>query len=121
MPNPNKKVRGRRAAAGDAKHDKSGPDLEQPQGLKRKREVEDHQEPPVSNITFTKASNEDYHDPAETPVRAHLPLSDQESPFYGLLNEEEQAYFSRANDLLELNEFNDSEGTFDELDILVSH
>ncbi|KAI9750890.1 MAG: hypothetical protein M4579_006266 [Chaenotheca gracillima] len=32
-----------------------------------------------------------------------------ETPFYGLLNEEEQEYFSRADELLELNQFSDAE------------
>jgi nucleolar protein 9 len=32
-----------------------------------------------------------------------------ESPFYGLLDSEEQEYFSRANELLELNQFQDAE------------
>ena len=32
-----------------------------------------------------------------------------EAPFYGLLDEEEQAYFKRADNLLELNQFSDDE------------
>ena len=33
------------------------------------------------------------------------PLAPAETPFYGLLDEEEQEYFKRADDLLELNQF----------------
>lgn len=32
------------------------------------------------------------------------------TPFYGLLNEEEQEYFRRADEMLELNQFSDVEG-----------
>ncbi|KAF2100010.1 PLP-dependent transferase [Rhizodiscina lignyota] len=43
----------------------------------------------------------DEHD-ASAPNR---PLGPAETPFYGLLDEEEQEYFKRADDLLELNQF----------------
>ena len=108
MPNPNRKVRGRRVAASEVKHDQVSPDLERPQGLKRKREVEVHQEPPVSNITFTESSNNILDESEEIFNNGNTLNS--ESPFYGLLNEEEQAYFSRANDFLELNDFENREG-----------
>ena len=38
----------------------------------------------------------------------HAPLP-EETPFYGLLDEEEQTYFKRADTLLELNQFADDE------------
>jgi nucleolar protein 9 len=34
----------------------------------------------------------------------------QEIPFYGLLSESEQEYFKRADEMLELNQFNSTEG-----------
>jgi hypothetical protein len=34
----------------------------------------------------------------------------KEVPFYGLLNEGEQEYFKRADEMLELNQFNSAEG-----------
>ena len=43
----------------------------------------------------------DEHD-ASIPNR---PLGPAETPFYGLLDEEEQEYFKRADDVLELNQF----------------
>ncbi|KAL8932968.1 MAG: hypothetical protein Q9211_006032 [Gyalolechia sp. 1 TL-2023] len=39
----------------------------------------------------------------------YLPLPGPEIPFYGLLDEEEQEYFKRADTILELNQFNDAE------------
>ena len=36
----------------------------------------------------------------------------QEMPFYGLLNESEQEYFRRADEMLELNQFNSPEGEY---------
>jgi nucleolar protein 9 len=40
-----------------------------------------------------------------------LEHGEAQTVFYGLLTEEEQEYFRRADEMLELNEFNDTEGT----------
>ena len=88
MPRENKK-RGRRAEA-----------------QKRKRPEGDHSIHPKRRRT----SQDDRDDALESPLDE--PLHDgqgpeflDDRPFYGLLNDDEQEYFKRADDMLEANQF----------------
>ncbi|CEL08037.1 Putative Nucleolar protein 9 [Aspergillus calidoustus] len=101
MPRENQK-RGRRAA-----------DKAKKEETKRKRD-EAPEEPATKRV---KPSADNSH-----PIAAgedYVPLDDgqqeqdqaprDDMPFYGLLDPEEQEYFSRANEMLELNQFQDAE------------
>src|SRR5699024_6465080 len=67
--------------------------------------------------TTTEAAVDTPNEPSEAPDYIPLMDVDQEEhehpsndmPFYGLLDTEEQEYFSRANEVLELNQFEDAE------------
>jgi len=79
---------------------------------KRKREEHEHEQegpgkqcrPEGGNINI-KLDIEGYGQPQEYESAT----SSKDIPFYGLLDEEEQAYFKRADTLLELNQFLDVE------------
>ncbi|PYH97305.1 ARM repeat-containing protein [Aspergillus ellipticus CBS 707.79] len=97
---PREKVkRGRRAAEKDnkeaskRKRDEAPEDVEEPKRLK----------PSTEDNGITEGAD-------------YIPLDDGQDnmdttdmPFYGLLDPEEQEYFSRANEVLELNQFGDAE------------
>jgi len=94
-----KQKRGRRAAA------------------KRKREeaAAAGDEPPTAKRQKPSTDETDKNHESEAPD--YIPLEENRSgngaktemPFYGLLDAEEQEYFSRANEVLELNQFRDAE------------
>jgi len=93
MPQEHKK-RGRRMKR---KHDE-GEDVvdEEATGLKRRKS--------------TEPDDDQQHAPIEThdgPLDAAYPPV--ERPFFGMLDDEEQEYFKRADDMLEMNEFGDEE------------
>ena len=105
MPRENQK-RGRRA------EDKSKKDA-----TKRKR---DETTDDASPKRMKSSTDEAVNDPSEAPDYIPLNGGDYENydeqpggngdmPFYGLLDTEEQEYFSRANEVLELNQFQDAE------------
>ncbi|KAL2809805.1 hypothetical protein BJX63DRAFT_423564 [Aspergillus granulosus] len=100
MPRENQK-RGRRAA-----------DKAKKEETKRKRD-----EAPEESVTKRLKPSVDDNNPI-TAGEDYIPLDDgqqdeqaarDEMPFYGLLDAEEQEYFSRANEMLELNQFQDAE------------
>ncbi|RJE21708.1 hypothetical protein PHISCL_05948 [Aspergillus sclerotialis] len=95
-----KKKRGRRAEE-KAKKDTT----------KRKRdEIPDEQEAKRFKPSTDDAANEFNHEAEYIPLgedQSEAPAGD--TPFYGLLDEEEQEYFARANEVLELNQFQDGE------------
>ncbi|MCJ1250047.1 Nucleolar protein 9 [Trapelia coarctata] len=81
---------------------------------KRKREEYEHeheQEAPVKQYRNDDGDNEiklDIEEYGQPPEYDGAP-NPKEIPFYGLLDEEEQGYFKRADTLLELNQFADAE------------
>ncbi|KAI9844897.1 MAG: Nucleolar protein 9 [Sclerophora amabilis] len=70
---------------------------------KRKREHEDGE----TDVKIPKLTGGSEVEPPiqEEAAEHYRPQASSETPFYGLLNEHEQEYFSRANELLELNQF----------------
>lgn len=96
-----KQKRGRRA------EDKSKKDA-----IKRKRdEIPDEQEAKRLKPSTVDSCNEPSHE------EDYIPLGEEQednappvdAPFFGFLDTEEQEYFSRANEVLELNQFQDAE------------
>ena len=77
---------------------------------KRKRDVTADEDLPSKRPLSDDASEplrpDDDDDGPSQPWR---PTSVQEPVFYGMLNDDEQEYFKRADDMLELNRFEDSE------------
>lgn len=78
---------------------------------KRKREHTDDE--PSSSKRHRKSVDEAPEQPAD-----HVPYQDEaidgvtrpsDMPFYGMLDEEQQEYFKRADEMLELNQFADPE------------
>ena len=92
MPQENKKARGRRQKR---KHDEDGEQAVQ-EGSKRRKSTDDGQE---SEYLPLQVQDESF-DGAYPSV---------DRPFFGMLDEEEQEYFKRADDMLELNSFGDNE------------
>ena len=97
MPQPNKK-RGRRMGGKKRKHEDGGdddPDIAESSSKRRRStDIDNHQD-----LTPTDVQDESL-DGAYPPV---------EVPFFGTLDEEEQEYFKRADDMLESNSFGDAE------------
>ncbi len=62
----------------------------------------------------------DSHPEVRAAAAAAAAASAHEMPFYGLLNQEEQDYFSRANEMLEVNQFGSDEGMAPALSLLRS-
>ena len=96
MPQPNKK-RGRRMTGQKRKHEDGddSPDVNESSSKRRKSIDADgqHEEMPHD---FQKQS-------------LNLAYPSAEMPFFGMLDEEEQEYFKRADDILETNAFADEE------------
>ncbi|KAI9654692.1 MAG: Nucleolar protein 9 [Alyxoria varia] len=88
MPRENKK-RGRRAEAQKRKR----PEVDQTINSKRRRTSQDYEDDALESPSY-----EQFQD-VEGPGQA------DDRPFYGLLNEDEQEYFKRADDMLEVNQF----------------
>ena len=88
---------------------------------KRKREEHDEDDQ-VEKKQRTESMEEDYveilvdDNAASTYYEDHADERSGEHPYYGLLDEEEQAYFKRADALLELNQF----GTEEERELFVN-
>ncbi|KAF1987592.1 PLP-dependent transferase [Aulographum hederae CBS 113979] len=96
MPKENKK-RGRRAEERKRKHDANDED-----DTLRKKLKQSTDEP---GATVSREVSE--HDPTDDAVLQFA--GPEEAPFVGMLDEEEQEYFKRADDMLEMNQFNDNE------------
>ncbi len=82
---------------------------------KKKRKYEDdeqrEEEPPSHRLKQQHRSFEDAVE-ADTAYYADAYAGRPEIPFYGLLDEDEQEYFKRADSMLELNQFaNEDEKT----------
>ncbi|KAI4204275.1 MAG: hypothetical protein LQ350_001255 [Teloschistes chrysophthalmus] len=76
---------------------------------KRKREEEEENVTLAKRPKSTEGEVDGYDEQAKFG-NDYLPLSGPpETPFYGMLDEEEQEYFKRADTMLELNQFSDPE------------
>lgn len=104
MPNENKK-RGRRGEAAKRKRDDAD-DLENaPESSKRSRAstLGDYDQ----NGGFVPLGTEEEH--GDEFYEDGTSYEHPERPFYGLLDDEEQEYFKKADDMLEVNQFRDAE------------
>lgn len=72
---------------------------------KRRRKSVDDQDPAAADAA--PAHDEPYHDDALEPAEGVA--RPEASPFYGMLDEDEQEYFKRADEMLELNRFDGPE------------
>jgi nucleolar protein 9 len=111
MPREQQK-RGRRAEKKAQKEDskrKFEETSEDPVAKRIKPSADDH-ETNEANDNIQLLENEDYI-PLEQGEQqeGEQPDLDGDMPFYGLLDEEESEYFQRANEMLELNQFQDAE------------
>lgn len=111
MPREQQK-RGRRAEKKSQKEDskrKFEETSEDPVAKRIKPSADDH-ETNEANDNIQLLENEDYI-PLEQGEQqeGEQPDLDGDMPFYGLLDEEESEYFQRANEMLELNQFQDAE------------
>uniref|UniRef100_A0A093VEP6 Nucleolar protein 9 n=1 Tax=Talaromyces marneffei PM1 TaxID=1077442 RepID=A0A093VEP6_TALMA len=97
-----KQKRGRRAQEKEKREEnkrKLEDDHEEP-ALKRQRPSSEDQAEPADYIPLDSGEHEEQE----------IPVADQnDTPFYGLLDTEEQEYFSRAAEVLELNQFQTAE------------
>lgn len=97
MPRENKK-RGRRGEEKKRKLENGDEDFEQNDQQKRQRT-----DAPEDEAAYTVANEDQYvGDGADGAMQA-------EKVFFGMLDEEEQEYFRRADGMLELNSFGDAE------------
>lgn len=90
MPRENKK-RGRRAEAAKRKADEDVEDSEETSPKRQRLEDDRDDIQPLDDSHIEPAAG------------------NSETPFYGLLDDEEQEYFRRADDMLEANQFADPE------------
>lgn len=97
MPKENKK-RGRRMGDKKRKHDETEEDPSLAESSKRIKSQDELQQ------DFLKL--EDGQDDQNGVDAAYPPL---DKPFFGMLDEEEQEYFKHADEMLELNQFDDAE------------
>ncbi|KAL4754001.1 hypothetical protein BDW72DRAFT_201004 [Aspergillus terricola var. indicus] len=103
MPRENQK-RGRRAtekAKKEVSKRKRDEGIEEPT-LKRLKPSADEDNAVTAGADYIPLEGEEHDD-------QHATRAPEEMPFYGLLDSEEQEYFSRANEMLELNQFGDAE------------
>jgi len=103
MPKENKK-RGRRMEGTKRKHEEAEEDQNLAQDIKRQKPTEDeHNENELENghdyVPLPEGDGE--------PMEGVYPTLD--TPFFGMLDEEEQEYFKHADEMLEMNSFEDSE------------
>ena len=104
MPKENKK-RGRRMEGTKRKHEEAEEDHTLAQDTKRQKPTEEPQEPNElenGNDYVPLAGGGDGE-----PMEGVYPTLD--TPFFGMLDEEEQEYFKHADEMLEMNSFEDSE------------
>ncbi|KAJ5827097.1 Armadillo-like helical [Penicillium robsamsonii] len=115
MPREQQK-RGRRAEKKAQKEDSKRKFEETPEDPVAKRlkpSTDDADEANEANDDIQLPENEDYipldQGEQQEQQEGEQPDLDGDMPFYGLLDEEESEYFQRANEMLELNEFQDAE------------
>lgn len=95
MPQPNKK-RGRRAGGTKRKHEEGDDDPQLAESSKRRKSIEadENREPTPM-------------DAQDDSLDGAYPSNNK--PFFGMLDDDEQEYFKRADDMLESNAFGDHE------------
>jgi nucleolar protein 9 len=98
MPKENKHSRGRRKEEKDKKRKREDPNDAEVIDSKRQKTPTSFEDP---DVNFIGLDNPPQEDEASAPVT--------ERPFYGMLEDEEQEYFRRADELLELNDFPSTE------------
>ncbi|KAL9576772.1 MAG: hypothetical protein Q9212_006829, partial [Teloschistes hypoglaucus] len=76
---------------------------------KRKREEEEENETRAKRPKSAEGDVDGYDEQAFGDDYLLLSAEPSETPFYGMLDEEEQEYFKRADTMLELNQFSDPE------------
>ncbi|KAJ5494142.1 Armadillo-like helical [Penicillium fimorum] len=115
MPREQQK-RGRRAEKKAQKDDSKRKFEETPEDPVAKRlkpSADDADETNEANDDIQLPENEDYipldQGEQQEQQEGEQPDLDGDMPFYGLLDEEESEYFQRANEMLELNQFQDAE------------
>lgn len=104
MPKENKK-RGRRMEGTKRKHEEAEEDQNLAQDTKRQKSTEEEQnelENGHDYVPLPEGSGE-----TGEPMEGVYPALD--TPFFGMLDEEEQEYFKHADEMLEMNSFEDSE------------
>lgn len=101
MPREHKK-RGRR---GEKKRKLENEDEEQ--AYKRSKHEDDSAQLDAEPADFLPADEDQYEEFAGHEPASHSQPG--EMPFYGMLDDEEQEYFKRADEMLELNQFTDAE------------
>jgi hypothetical protein len=103
MPKENKK-RGRRMEGTKRKHEEAEEDQNVEQDIKRQKSAGEEQ-------TENELENGNDYVPLPEgegePMEGVYPTLD--TPFFGMLDEEEQEYFKHADEMLEMNSFDDSE------------
>lgn len=75
----------------------------------KKRKREDEENEPLAKRPKSAEDDEDDHDQQAFGDDYVPHAGPSETPFYGMLDEEEQEYFKRADNMLELNQFHDTE------------
>jgi hypothetical protein len=102
MPKENKK-RGRRMEGTKRKHEEAEEDQNLAQDIKRQKPTEEEEQNELENghdyVPLPEGDGE--------PMEGVYPTLD--TPFFGMLDEEEQEYFKHADEMLEMNSFEDSE------------
>jgi hypothetical protein len=102
MPKENKK-RGRRMEGTKRKHEEAEDDQNLAQDIKRQKPTEEDEHNELENghdyVPLPEGDGE--------PMEGVRPTLDM--PFFGMLDEEEQEYFKHADEMLEMNSFEDSE------------
>lgn len=103
MPKENKK-RGRRMEGNKRKHEEeAGEDQSLAQDIKRQKSTDDGQNELENGQDYVPLPEEGAGDAME----GTYPTLD--TPFFGMLDEEEQEYFKHADEMLEMNSFEDAE------------
>lgn len=101
MPKENKK-RGRRMEGTKRKHEEAEEDQALAQETKRQKPAEEEQNELENGNDYVPLPAGDGE-----PMEGVYPTLD--TPFFGMLDEEEQEYFKHADEMLEMNSFEDSE------------
>lgn len=107
MPKENKK-RGRRMEGTKRKHEEAEGDHSFTQDTKRQKSVEVGRSELENGQDYVPLPQGDGDgDPMEDIMQGAYPTLD--TPFFGMLDEEEQEYFKHADEMLEMNSFEDAE------------
>lgn len=102
------KKRGRRMEGTKRKHEEAEEEHTFPQDTKRQKSVEAGQHELENGQDYVPLPQGDGDgDPMEDVMQSAYPTLD--TPFFGMLDEEEQEYFKHADEMLEMNSFEDAE------------